>query len=139
MMGAMQAPVARRDRLLAPSDSSAGRAVQAWDAGPPRRLLVRRRRVPPCPLHRSSACDGDSASDLLGFPTSSGSRPWNSCQEFARTSHPTGSCLRDGSPPTCCVTMGKALPLSEPNFFLYVTEKGIITTTVIIIIIIMIP
>ena len=31
-MGAMQAPVAWRDRLLVPSDSSAGRAAQSWDA-----------------------------------------------------------------------------------------------------------
>lgn len=32
MMGVMQAPVAWRDRLLVPSDSSAGRAAQSWDA-----------------------------------------------------------------------------------------------------------
>ena len=66
---------------------------------------------PPCPSHRTTAHEGGVRRIV------SGPRHWNSCQELARTSDPTGSCLLyDGLPPSCCVTLGKALPLSETDF-----------------------
>lgn len=111
-MGAIQAPVAWRDRLLVPSDSSAGGAAQPWDAvATEADLSAVGWGIPLCPSHRKTAYE-EGALCIV-----SGSRHWNLCQELSWTFDPTGSCLLcDGSPPSCCVTLGKALPLSENNF-----------------------